>query len=373
MSDGKLALPVPIPVRGAEDPEVGMLTLGEVHTGLLQNSGAISARDTERVLTVLLGARVRRWERPIAYAVSPHLLTGVDCRLPTRSGARSRAVGTAASRAMITGGHVLQASTRVRLVQGESTRRLPWSYYLSRPGTVQTIGRVERGDLVPGFLAARPPAGTLDLGAISGRMMDSVQRTAGLDRRPPFRAARTRLRWLAGPVDPAGGSEVAVRFTIHDENLRTVRLGATADEPDRVAELAEDLALHDWLLSTVLRIVERTRFGAEPGTRVVQRLRPAIDHLLHLWMPAARLDHSMTGVWESLERHPGFTRQWNASVARIRDQVAVTTLALFGSGIGRGVGSGTGSGVGSGVDPAQGRDPLRGPSPGRPPGEVAGG
>lgn len=326
-----------------------MVTLGEVHTGLLQNSSAVSPRDADRALTLLLGERVRRWERPISHAVSPHLLTGVDCGLPTHSGAKRRGVGTALSRAMITGGHVLQGSTCLRVVVGESTRRLPWSYYLSRPGTVETIGRIDRVDVMAGFVAAVPSAATLDLGAISGRLMDSVQRTAALDRRPPFRTARTRLRWVAESVDAGCGTDATVRFTIVNESLRTVRLRLPADQSglsdkpnradrtdqtdqmERLAEMAEDLALHDWLLTTLLRIIDRSRIGAEPGTRVVERLRPAIDHLLHLWMPAARLDQALAGMWENLERHPGFTRQWNASVARIRDQVAVNTLALFGS------------------------------------------
>jgi len=34
-------------------------------------------------------------------------------------------------------------------------------------------------------------------------------------------------------------------------------------------------------------------------------------------------------VWESIERRPGFTRQWRASVDRVRDQVAVGTAALY--------------------------------------------
>ena len=35
-------------------------------------------------------------------------------------------------------------------------------------------------------------------------------------------------------------------------------------------------------------------------------------------------------LWESLERRPGFTRQWDVSVNRIRDQIAVTTVGLLG-------------------------------------------
>ncbi|GAB3965390.1 hypothetical protein [Plantactinospora veratri] len=70
-----------------------MLTLGEVHTGLLQNSSSLSLENTAQLLDLLVGQRVRRSERPIAYAVSPDQLTGVDCRLPTRSGSRTRGWG----------------------------------------------------------------------------------------------------------------------------------------------------------------------------------------------------------------------------------------------------------------------------------------
>jgi hypothetical protein len=46
-------------------------------------------------------------------------------------------------------------------------------------------------------------------------------------------------------------------------------------------------------------------------------------------MPAARLDLELTTVWESLERRPGFSRQWQASVNRIRDQIALSTITLL--------------------------------------------
>src|SRR5207244_8635773 len=96
-----------------------------------------------------------------------------------------------------------------------------------------------------------------------------------------------------------------------------------------VTGLCEDLALHDWLLTAILQILDRSRIGALPRGEVVRRLAPAVDHLLHLWMPAARVDRSLLGVWESIERRPGFSRQWRASVDRVRDQVAVSTPALY--------------------------------------------
>jgi hypothetical protein len=37
----------------------------------------------------------------------------------------------------------------------------------------------------------------------------------------------------------------------------------------------------------------------------------------------------MSSLWESLEQRPGFTRQWSATVNRIRDQLALHTLSTL--------------------------------------------
>jgi hypothetical protein len=304
-----------------------MLTLGEVHTGLLQHSSSLPPERSAHALALLRGEPVRRSERPNAYAMSPDTLTGVDCALATRSGARTRAVGTAVSRACITGDHILQGSTYVGLVRSEANRRLPWSHYLSQPGSAETIGRVDPADLMRGFLVPEPPAGTLDLGAMSGRVMDSAQFRARPDRKPPVKMQRTKLRWAAVPAG-SDDAEPRVRFMIEDSTVRTVAVTAAA-APLRVMELCEDLALHDWLLTTILVIVERARIGALPRGEVVRRLGPVLEHLVPLWMPAARVDRSLLGVWESINQRPGFTRQWLANVDQVRDQVAVSTAALY--------------------------------------------
>lgn len=57
-------------------------------------------------------------------------------------------------------------------------------------------------------------------------------------------------------------------------------------------------------------------------------LSPLVEHLLHLWMPRARVDRSLTAPWESLEQEPGFTRQWQTQVQRIRDQLALQAVLL---------------------------------------------
>ncbi|MGQ0777406.1 MAG: SCO2521 family protein [Pseudonocardiales bacterium] len=315
-----------VPVARADGGAV--LALGEVHTGLLRNHASVTQRITTEVLSLLLGERVRRSERPIVYAVSPDLLTGIDCRLATPSDARVRGIGTAVSRAAITGGHVLQGSTYARVMKSDADRRLPWSHYLSRPGIIETLGKTDRADLAEGFLAVKQASASLDLlnlGAISGRVMDLVQRSSGLDGTPPFRMARIRLRWVI-LVDAVQPTASQATLTINSPTVRTLRLTVVEDDLHAAVKLCEDLALHDWLLTALLELIERSRIGSSPRPQVVGRLSPAIDYLLHLWMPEARLSKSMLPLWRSLEQQPGFTKQWEASVNRIRDQVILSTI-----------------------------------------------
>lgn len=303
-----------------------MLIIGEVHTGLLQNSAALALDRAAQLLDLLPGENVRRSERPIAYAVSPDQLTGVDCRLPSTAGTRVRGVGTVVSRAAVTGGHVLQGSTYTRVDRAPAGRRLSWSYYLARPGQVEAIGKVDLADVGRGSLAAAPHNPVLDLGAVTARAMDAVQDSPQLDRTPPFRSRRTRLRWAVVPGGETAG-EPHGRFRVESTTLRTLELTAPGADGARIAELCEDLALHDWLLTTLLALMESSLTGGGTPAQRVGRLRPAIDCLLHLWMPAARVDESVLPIWQALEHRPGFTRQWQSSVNRIRDQVTLSLLA----------------------------------------------
>ncbi|MGH3873787.1 MAG: SCO2521 family protein [Pseudonocardiaceae bacterium] len=305
-----------------------MLTVGEVHTGLLQNWTSLTQLLSTQVLTIVPGVQVRRSERPIAYAVSPDSLTGIDCLLATSSGARVRGIGTAVSRASITGGRVLQGSAYAQITKSPVDRRLPWSHYLSRPGVIETLGRTDHADLTHGFLTARPAPVILDLGAISGRVMDVIQRSSELDRTPPFRIARTRMRCVVS-VDETQLEDSRVQFTIDSPTTRTLRLTVSKNDLTAAVELCEDLALHDWLLTALLELIERSGSNRNARPQVVDTLRPAIDNLLHLWMPAARLDKSMLPAWHSLEQQPGFTKQWTTSVSWIRDQMALSTIMLL--------------------------------------------
>lgn len=305
--------------------------MGEVHTGLLQNSTSLTQPRSAQLLALLEDTRVRCSERPIAYAVSPEVLTGVDCRLATSSGTKVRGIGTAVSRAAITGGRVLQGSAFASITRSEANRRLPWSHYLSRPGVVEILNNADHAHLAGGFLTAGPAPDSLDLGAISDRMIDRVQhRSPELDRRPPFRMARIQMRCVV-MVTEAQPAQRRVQFTVENATTRTVQLTVGENSLLAAVELCEDLALHDWLLTALLELIERSRSRRGAHLQVVERLRPAIDDLLHLWMPAARLDTVMLPLWQSLEQQPGFTKQWEASVSWIRDQVALTAIMLLSS------------------------------------------
>jgi hypothetical protein len=206
------------------------------------------------------------------------------------------------------------------------TRRLPWSHYLAHPARIETIGKCRLRDVADGVLQPSPDPATLDLAAIAGRMLDQVQRSSLLDRSPPLRATRIRLRWTA-TLDES--ETTAGTFTIVSDDLRTLELVVPGADLPAVVALCEDLALHDWLLTTLLSLLESVLTSDRGRAARISRLRPVFDHLLHLWMPAARVADHLRPVWEALENRPGFTRQWNASVARVRDQVTIGALAML--------------------------------------------
>lgn len=307
------------------------VVIGEVHTGLLLNSVSVRRDLLPAVLGLLPGERVRSSERPISYAVSPELLVGVDCDLPTASGTRVRGIGTLVAHAAVTGGRVLQGSAWTRLVGGRAEHRLPWSHYLACPGVVETTGgrrnHLRRADLADGFLATWPDGGKtsgIDFGAVCGHIMGEVQRSPHLDRKSPFKTARTVVRWVAEEAP-----EQCVGFVVGDDGRRTIRITFDGQPISAVIELCEDLALHDWLLSTLLDVIDRGILGAGPQESMMRRIRSAVDHLIHLWMPGARVAESLLPLWHSLDTKPGFTRQWDALVNRIRDQLALRTLMIL--------------------------------------------
>ncbi|MFD4346491.1 SCO2521 family protein [Streptomyces coelicoflavus] len=302
-----------------------VLVCGEIRTCLLPARQTLDLRSAARLLGLRPGERVLLSERPGRYARSPDTLTGVDCPVPSADGARVRAVGTVAAHAALTEGRVLQTSAHCRLPGTGPDRRRPWGEYLVRPGLVEPLGRLPHEAVARGVLDG-PRHGDLDVGLIAHGLLTRVLRHPLLDQHPPFRSRPTRLRWAALPAAPGEGPSLE-RFTLAEDELRTVRLRVPETIPvSDLALLCDDLALHDWLLTTVARMLDGLRLGAsttEDAGAVVRTLRPAVDHLLHLWMPGARVTRELAALWDPLEERPGFTRQWRALVQRIRDQLAL--------------------------------------------------
>lgn len=315
-------------MTASPDATESVLVCGEVRTGLLQHSQSLPARAARDLLLLRADERVRLSERPHAYAVSPDVFTGVDCRLPTTSGTRVRAVGTVGARAVLTEGRMLQATACFEVLASGPDQRRPWGHYLARPGVVEPYGKLPERAVADGLLTGDRQPGELDLGAIAERLLARVFRDHQLDQRAPFKSQRTRLRWVALRALVGDGPSIE-SFTLAEHGLRTVELRLPAGiRPAAAAGLCEDLALHDWLLTTLVRMVERSRLGSADAHIAVTALRPAVDHLLHLWMPAAHVDRLLGPLWEVLEREPGFTRQWQTLVQRIRDQLALQAIPL---------------------------------------------
>ncbi|BBH66881.1 hypothetical protein ACTI_35660 [Actinoplanes sp. OR16] len=294
---------------------------------MLPSSTALPADAGQRLLALTSGAQVLRSDRPMSYVVSPDRLTGVDCQVPTGPHGSARAIGTVTTRAVLTGGHVLQTSARTAATRSPHGRRLPWSYYLARPSTVEVVGKYRERALADAFLDSRPAPPMLNLAAIAGHTADRVRASSLVDSRVPFRSRQTTVRWVA----TLGAEEDALTFTVEGADHRTVRIQSRGEEPAAIVALCEDLAMHDWLLTTLTGLVTRAALTGPKPSVAADRLRPAVDHLLHLWMPGARLEVQTRRFWEQMEQRAGFGRQWAASVQRIRDHLALSTLRELGT------------------------------------------
>jgi hypothetical protein len=295
------------------------LTIGEVHTGLLLTSTAVPTDTAVELLAIVPGGSVRTRQRPIRYAWSSEALTGVDCAAPLAEHREVRIVGTPATRVCLTDGRIIQAGTHATFHQDSTGRRRPWSHYLAQPGVLEILGKVSEDSLATGFLGGPSTANDLDLGAVNVRALSSIQRSEHLDHTPPFHSRRTRLRWSAETSDGDQG----IAFTLGADGLRTVRLRAPEPDPRALADFCADLALHDWLLSTLLDLVDRAVARSRPAAELIDMLRPGIDHLVHAWMPAAHVSRTLDRIWQELDLRSGFSLQWQKTVERIRDQLSV--------------------------------------------------
>jgi hypothetical protein len=295
------------------------LIIGEVHTGLLLTSTAVSSDAASSLLAIQPGGSVRTRQRPVRYAWSPDVLTGVDCLAPVGGKRQVRIVGTPATRVSLTEGSILQAATSATFRHDPTGRRHPWGHYLARPGVLEVLGTESEDVLGSGFLCETHAPTMLDLGAVNVRTLAAIQRSNQLDHIPPFHTRRTRLRWSA----KTGQSKQQLIFTLGAKDFRTVRLLVEDDDQRSMADFCADLALHDWLLSTLVDLVDHAVAKSRPARELIAMLRPSIDHLVHAWMPAAHASKSFIEIWQEFDSRSGFSLQWQKTVERIRDQLSV--------------------------------------------------
>jgi hypothetical protein len=299
-----------------------LLTIGEVHTGLLLTSTALPTDTSAVLLSVLPGSSVRTRERPVRYAWSPDVLTGVDCLAPVAGHRKVRLVGTPATRLSLTDGHIVQAGTYATVRHEPTGRRRPWGHYLAQPGVLEVLGTIPQDKLVTGFLDGPANVRVLDMGAVNVRALAAIQRSTQLDHNPPFHSRRTRLRWSAEVTS----DRQEMVFTLGADGLRTVRLRTNEPDPRALADFCADLALHDWLLSALVSLVDRAMARSRPTAELIGMLRPAIDHLVHAWMPAAHVKRNLAAIWQDFDVRSGFSVQWQKTVQRIRDQLSVGVI-----------------------------------------------
>jgi hypothetical protein len=307
-------------------PARSVLACGEVRTCLLPSHQALDARAAAQLLRLRADEPVLVSERPSMYVRSPEFLTGVDCRLPASNGSKVRGVGTVAARAALTEGRLLQSTAYFSLPAAGPDVRRPWGQYLVRPGLVEPFGKLPQQATAEGVLRGAR-RGELDLGMIAEGLLALLRRHALLDRRVPFKSSPTRLRWVARRT-PDGERASLVNFTVAEGGLRTMEISLPEHIPAAsAAGICEDLALHDWLLTTVQHILDNSRLGAADGPAVIETLQPVVIHLLHLWMPRAHVDPALGHLWDVLEEKPGFSRQWENLSRRIRDRLALQAVA----------------------------------------------
>jgi hypothetical protein len=300
-----------------------VLVMGEVRTCLLHNAGPLPQPVVAQLLGLVPGRRVLSTGRPVGRSISPELTVGVDCRLATGSRTRARGIGTVTSHAIITAGAVLQGSAKTHVRHAAADYRLSWSHYAGQPGVIEVISQADATDLAAGYLADISPTCTLDLGSVSGHLINSVQMNPQLDHITHVRSRLTRVCWVA----QIGDWDIPVaRVHAKDDVVRTIKLTMPEGHLGLAARFCEDFALHDWLLTTVAQVIEQADRAETAGREAIDILRPAVKRLLHLWMPGTYVDPAMRMLWDALERRSGFSLQWNAQAARIRDWIDLRTL-----------------------------------------------
>ncbi|MEU0500068.1 SCO2521 family protein [Nocardia sp. NPDC005998] len=313
-----------MPVR----PSGPLIALGQIDTCLLPAATPWSRDDLEGLLELMPGRPMLWRERPMSLAVSPTTAEGVDCLLAAPAHPSVRGIGTVATRAVVVGGRVLQSSAWSSVVRAGNDQRRNWSHYLSNPGVIEVISKVngETGArLAEGFLAAgAAPAGTLDLASIVNRLLGRVRMNPHLDQNVPLQTGTTQLRW-AVRIDAVERPRVA--FRLQNDTVRTVLL--TVRDEDELAQaqwFCEDLAVHDWLLTVIAAALVQSDLFDPGSDESVAVLAPVLHHLAHLWVPGAHTPRPLRGLWAQLQEDPDFTADRQGLIDQVRNRVLVAAL-----------------------------------------------
>jgi hypothetical protein len=309
--------------------------LGEVQTGLVQNSAALSVDMAADLVRLSPGEPVLTRSRPVEIARSTDQLTGVDCLAPGVNGRRRRMIGTVRSTVSIIDGQLLQIASCTQIRTSDLDRRQPWSHYLANPGTLDLLGppaATVGKAIARGFLTPAPGVESLNLTGLNNRLRAGIQRSDRLDHQVPFSARRARLRWSAWLSQRAGQH---AELTIGPDDLRTLQLELPASVPlvplaEAIGDFCALLARHDWLLTTLREKADRVLRSRRPRTGAdldaLREVHLVVIDLAHTWIPPERIDPRLAALWEELEAQAGTTAQWSALVDRIRDAVQNSLL-----------------------------------------------
>jgi hypothetical protein len=289
---------------------------GVVSTALIQHNDALSLSESAEILRVVPRRRdlaraesVQQILRPVSLAWSPYRVTAID---PAVLGVQDRPIfGTAAGRAVVYGGRIVQGSTWVAVVPTLTAVRFPWADEVALAGTATV------GSPTPRILLAAPPAKPPDLGltAIADRLLDDVQSSRRLNHVVAFRASGARLYWVATLRNPRRSSTLT-DFPAKGESV--LHITAPSDEPpETIIRFCEDVARHQWLLSTLARVLVQTERASLDEARRRQVLKTVSDQLTRLWIPMPHVDRQASEYWTEMADRLRLMQQWETLAARL--------------------------------------------------------
>lgn len=302
--------------------KVDEVVVGEVMTLLLRSPAALDQDRAHDLLARLVpGSTPDRFGHPVDRLMSADLTFGVDCHLATpKGGARARTIGVAAAHAVLTGGHVLQAAAHARIVVGETQHRRRWSHYTARPGYIEVQRKAAPERLAVGFLTAESDGALLNLAGVAKQVADRVNGEVGQDQKVRLRSSPRTFRWVARVAGTAGMPQV--EFVRCPDGTFQINAVTNPTYLISLARFCEDVALHNWLLSTMAAAFA----GSTAAPDRIGEMGPALELLGHLWSPGEALDERLNSLWPDLEARLHLSRGWRNQVTRVRDKILLLTL-----------------------------------------------